>query len=229
VVQASAQFGTAQNDSEGYDGLTWGSSASTNSAAKPVDRRADLERILDKVVGAPGKAERFGQYRGDPNGELLFEVYEAGTPTVEYRFNEQTETYYVYFKDQLASIITRLKGDYVQVKADLDRKYSTGREVEADSWGDGSNEAVASHGSRVEGIFLGKVYRRGSSNTRIYVLEEVVNGFKSDVYLVYIPNAYFSAIRDEWWANYERAQQEEADRRKKQQEQVHQADQQKIQ
>jgi len=229
AAQASLRFGTEQNDPEGYNGLAWGSSQSADSVGQRIDPVDNLQRILNKVIGAPGQAKRYGQYVGDPNGELLFVGYGVGRPKFEYSLDKQADTYLIYFEGRLALIVTRLKGDYAQVESDLERKYSPGREIAADSWGDGSNEAVASHGSRVDGIFIGKLFKRGETNTRIYLLQEVVNGFKSDLYLVYIPNTYFSAIHDEWWANYQKAQQEEAQGRQKQQDQVRQADEKKIQ
>jgi hypothetical protein len=229
VAQTALQFGAAQNDSEGYDGLAWGSAQSANSVGQLINQVENLQRIVNKVVGAPGKAERFGQYRGDPNGELLFVECGVGLPKLEYGLDEQKDAYLIYFEGKLALIVTRLKGDYAQVESDLDRKYSAGREIAADSWGDGSNDAVASHGSRVDGVFTGKLYRRGETNTRIYLLQEIVNGFKDDLYLVYIPNVYFSAIHDEWWTNYQRAQEAEAETRARQRERGRQADEKKIQ
>jgi hypothetical protein len=60
-------------------------------------------------------------------------------------------------------------------------------------------------------------------------LQEIINGVKDDLYLVYIPNACFATIHNEWWASYQRSQQEETEKKEGQREQVRKADQQKIQ
>jgi len=227
---AAPQFGAEQNDSEGYDGSAWGSQPPANSAVQPVHDNEDYcaSSMLNKIVGAPGHADRFGQYRGDPSGDLLFEVG-GGAPKLDCFRNQQTGTYAAYYQGKLAFTFTRLQGDYQQVESTLDGKYSMQREITEDAWGDGTNDAVASPGSRVYGVFTGKLYRRGNTNTRIYLLQEIINGFPNNVWLVYIPNAYLTAIHNEWWANFQRAQREETQKQEKQNEQIRQADEHKIQ
>lgn len=221
------QFGAAQNDPEGYDGLAWGS-APPNHNVHQLDSAGDLQPVLNKVFGAPGTAEQIGRYRGDPRGDLVFEAYEVGAPKFDYVFDHSKGTSYLYYRSQLALVITTLH-DYDRAESELNRKYPAGREITADSWGDASNEAVALAGSRVQGIFVGKVYRRGATNTRIYLLQQIINGFKRDVFLVYIPDTYFSAIRDEWWENFQHTEQQGAKAREMHLEQMQQADQRKIQ
>jgi hypothetical protein len=111
----------------------------------------------------------------------------------------------------------------------MGRKYSVEGKIAAESWGNDSNDALASPASRNGFIYTGQVYRRGDTNTRIYLLQEIINGFRNDIFLVYVPNTYFSAIHDEWWANFQSAQQEKAEKQEMQREQLRQADQKKIQ
>jgi hypothetical protein len=186
---APVQFGLEQNDSDGYDGLAWGSPAATNVEGKQEEGHR-LGRDLEKIIGAPGHADRYGQYVGDPNGELLYYVDAGSGPTFDYVFNEQKETHYAYYKGGLAYTAAKLKGDYRQVASELEKKYPIQGDIDADTWGNGSNDALNSHGSHVDGVYVGKLYRRGNTNTRIYLLQSIVNGFHDDVTLVYIPNAY---------------------------------------
>src|ERR1700687_3724952 len=113
---ALLQFGLEQNDSDGYDGLAWGSAPSANAEAKQVEGHQPGHN-LQKVVGAPGHADRYGQYVGDPNGELLYYVDAGSSPTFDYMFNEQKETYYAYYKGKLAYTVAKLSGDYRDVEA----------------------------------------------------------------------------------------------------------------
>jgi len=225
---APAPFGLEQNDSEGYDGLGWGSAPSSNENSKQAEGHND-RRNLAKIVGAPGYARRYGEYVGDPKGELLFLVNAASSPTFDYLVNENTKTIYAYYGGKLAYTVAKLDGDYRQVEAELDRKYSVQSEIRADTWGNGSNDALNSHGSRVDGVFVGKLYRRGSTNTRVYLLQEVVNGFPDGLVLLYIPNSYLVQIHDEWWNRFRAMVQSERKKEQREAEQIRIKDQQKIQ
>lgn len=224
----TAHFGLEQNDTEGYDGLAWGSAASANTNSKQVEGHQP-GRELAKIVGAPGYARRYGEYVGDPKGELLFLVNGASSPSLNYFTNEHTETLYAYYEGRLAYTIANLSGDYQEVEAELDKKYSEQDEIRADTWGDGLNVALNSHGSRVDGVFVGKLYRRKKTNTRIYLLRSVVNGFPENLTVLYIPNAYFVQIHDEWWNRFRAKEQSEREKEKREAEQIRIKDQQKIQ
>ena len=231
---SNLQREAAQNDPQGYDGLAWGS-APANHAVRQFDDAGELQTVLqpvlNKVFGAPGKkAKRIRQYRYHylRRGDLVFEAYEVGAPKFDYVFDDSKSTAYLYYRGELALVVMTLH-DYDQAKTELDRKYSAGRETAADSWGDASNPDVALAASPVHGIFIGKVYRRGVTNTRIYLLQQIIDGFKRDVFLVYIPEAYFSAIHDEWWENFQHAEQQGAAERETHMERLREADQRKIQ
>jgi hypothetical protein len=224
-TDTNSQFGAAQNDPQGYDGLAWGSPPATHVVQ--LDPGGDLQPILNKVFGAPGTTEQIGRYRGDPRGDLFFEAYEAGTPKFDYAFDHSKGTSYLYYQGQFALVITTLH-DYDRAESELNRKYSVGREITADSWGDGSNE-VALVGSRVHGILVGRVYRRGETNTRIYLLQQIIDGFKRDIFLIYIPEAYFRAIHDEWWENFRHTEQQGLKAWETHYDQMRQADLRKIQ
>ena len=241
---AHLQFGAEQNDLEGYDGIAWGSEPSANLTGKQIDEARDSfgdaydvsyfhggsSSVLYKIVGAPGSAGHFSEHpASDPTGGLFFHAYEAGAPGFDYFVNQQKSVYYAYYQGKFVCAFARVEGDYRQIESTLEGKYSMQRELAVDAWGDGTNDAVASPVSRVDGVFTGKLYKRGNTNTRIYLLQEIVNGFPNHVWLVYIPNAYLAAIHDEWWAKFERAQREEIEKKENQNEQVRQADQQKIQ
>jgi hypothetical protein len=224
----ASQFEAEQNDPEGYDGLAWGSPPSANPEAKQAEGHQP-GRNLEKIVGAPGHADRYGQYVGDPNGELLYYVDGDSSPTFDYMFNEQKETYYAYYKGKLVYTVAKLNGDYRQVESELDKKYSVQGEIHADTWGNGSNDALNSHGSRVDGVYVGKLYRRGNTNTRIYLLQGVVNGFHDDLVLLYIPNAYLVQIHDEWWDRFQAKEQSAREQKEKQAEQIRLQDAKKVQ
>jgi len=221
------QSEAAQNDPAGYDGLAWGR-APASHLVRQLDATSDLQPVLNKVFGAPGKTEQIGRFHGDPRGDLLFEAYEVGAPKLDLIFDHSKGTSYLYYRGQLALVITTLH-DYDRAESELNRKNSVGREIAADSWGDGSNEAVALAGSRLQGIFIGRVYRRSATNTRIYLLQQIIDGFKRDVFLIYIPDAYFSAIHNEWWENFRRAEQQADQEREAHHQQIRESDQQKIQ
>ena len=225
---ALLQFGLEQNDSDGYDGLAWGSAPSANAEAKQVEGHQPGHN-LQKVVGAPGHADRYGQYVGDPNGELLYYVDAGSSPTFDYMFNEQKETYYAYYKGKLAYTVAKLSGDYRDVEAALDKKFSVEGEIRADTWGNGSNDALNSHGSHVDGVFIGRMYRRGDTNTRIYLLQEVVNGFSDELVLLYVPNAYLMQIHDEWWHRFQAKEQSAREKEEREAGQKKAKDQSKIQ
>jgi hypothetical protein len=224
----ASQFGLEQNDAEGYDGLAWGSAPSANAGAKQAEARQP-GRNLQKIVGAPGHADRYGQYVGDPNGELLYYVDEKSSPTFDYLVNEQTGTVYAYYDGKLAYTVAKLSGDYRDVEAALDKKFSVEGEIRADTWGNGSNDALNSHGSHVDGVFVGRVYRRGDTNTRIYLLQEVVNGFSDELVLLYIPNAYLMQIHDEWWNRFQAKEQSVREKEEREAEQKKAKDRSKIQ
>lgn len=225
---APLQFALEQNDSDGYDGLAWGSVPSANAEAKQVEGHQP-GRNLQKIVGAPGHANRYGDYVGDPKGELLYYVDSESSPTFEYMFKEEKETYYAYYKGKLAYTVAKLNSDYRQVESELDKKYSVQGEIHADTWGNGSNDALNSHGSHVDGVYVGKLYRRGNTNTRIYLLQGVMNGFDDDLILLYIPNAYLVQIHDEWWDRFQAKEQSASEQREKQTEQIWLQDAKKIQ
>jgi hypothetical protein len=225
---SASQFGLEQNDAEGYDGLAWGSAPSANAGAKQAEAHQP-GRNLQKIVGAPGHADRYGQYVGDPNGELLYYVDEESSPTFVYLVNEQTGTVYAYCNGKLAYTVAKLSGDYRDVEAALDNKFSVEGEIRADTWGNGSNDALNSHGSHVDGVFVGRAYRRGNTNTRIYLLQEVVNGFSDELVLLYIPNAYLTQIHDEWWNRFQAKEQSAREQQEKQAQQIRIKDEGKIQ
>jgi hypothetical protein len=228
--QASvSQFGLEQNDADGYDGVAWGSVVSANAGAKQQAEVHRAGRDLAKVVGAPGHANRYGEYVGDPNGELLYYVDEESSPTFDYLVNEQTGTVYAYYNGKLAYAVAKLSGDYRDVEAALNKKYPVEGEIRADTWGNGSNDALNSHGSRVDGVFVGKLYRRGKTNTRIYLLQEVQNGFSGDLVLLYIPSAYLAQIHDEWWSRFQAKEQSAREQQDKEAEQVRAKDLTKVQ
>lgn len=222
------QFGLEQNDSEGYDRLAWESAPSANTNSKQAEGHQP-GRNLAKIVGAPGSARRYGEYVGDPKGELLYLVNGASSPRFDYLVNEQTETIYAYYGGKLAYTVTKLSGDYRQVEAELDGKYSAQGEIRADTWGNGSNDALNSHGSHVDGVFVGRLYRRGNTNTRIYLLQEIINGFPDELALLYIPNAYFTQIHDEWWNRFQAKEHSDREKEQREAEQIRIKDRSKIQ
>jgi len=223
-----SQFGLEQNDTEGYDGLAWGSAPSAN-ANSTQEERHQPGRNLAKIVGAPGHADRYGEYVGDPKGELLYYVDSNSSPALDYFVDERTETIYAYYGGKLAYTVAKLKGDYRRAETELDKKYSVLGEIRADTWGNGSNDALNSHGSHVDGVFVGRLYRRGNTNTRIYLLQEVVNGFPDEVVLLYIPSTYLMQIHDEWWNRFRAKEKTAREQQAKQAEQIRLQDAKKIQ
>jgi hypothetical protein len=122
------------------------------------------------------RAGHFSEHpASNPTGGLFFHAYEAGAPGFDYFVNQQKSVYYAYYQGKFTCAFARVEGDYRQIESALDGKYSMQRELAVDAWGDGTNDAVASPVSRVDGVFTGKLYKRGNTNTRIYLLQEIVN------------------------------------------------------
>jgi hypothetical protein len=213
-------FGEEQNDTDGYGGLAWGSPRITSPVAEH-ERFSNCNdwTLLKKIVGAPGTAE-FNQY-----GEF-FDPY-ALPAGLDAFTDSKTNTCYVYFEEKLVFVSTNMQGDYAQVASGLAAKYPVVREIEANSWGDSLNEAVTA--DDVNGRFTGKLFRRGNTNTRIYLLQQGFPSKTCGACLIYFPNVYFTAIHDRWWANYRDAQQAELEKQQKTQQAIRQADRQRIQ
>src|SRR5271163_165522 len=131
------QFGAEQNDSEGYDGIAWGSAPSANLTGKQINEIRDSfgdaydlryfhggsSSVLYKIVGAPGHAEHFSEHpASDPTGGLFFHAYEVGAPEFNYFVNQQKSVYYAYYQGKFACVFARVEGDYRQIESTLDGK-----------------------------------------------------------------------------------------------------------
>lgn len=216
---ARLNFGIEQNDAEGYGGITWGSES---DAAQPETWQYGISEVLDKIVGAPGQVNDIG---ADGQPELVFFSSRDTAPKMTSYHPQDDGPYFGYYHGKLAWASTSVKGDFRQVQADIERKYSAGVDVSANAWGDAANQK----GVAVEDAYVGKLYKRGSANTRIYLIQYLIHGQPMRSYLLYIPNAYLIAIRDEWWATFRQAQQVARQQRDDAAAKVRQSDLQKIQ
>jgi hypothetical protein len=216
---ARLNFGIEQNDTEGYGGLAWGSEANTS---EPEVWQYAMKEVLDKVVGPPGEVSDIGA-GGQP--ELVFFPSQETAPKMTSYHPQDDGPYFGYYHGKLAWASTRVEGDFQQVQADIERKYSGGMDVSASAWGEASNQ----QGVAVEDAYVGKLYKRGNTNTRIYLIQYLIHRHPMRVYLLYVPNAYLTAIRDEWWATFRQAQQTARQQREDAAAKERQSDLQKIQ
>jgi hypothetical protein len=91
---APLEFGAEQNDPDGYDGIPW-SSEPAASVGQHSEGAFGTSPLLNKIVSAPGQAQRLGEYRGDPNGELFFLVDKGtytGTPKLDHGIQPNVKT-----------------------------------------------------------------------------------------------------------------------------------------
>jgi hypothetical protein len=227
---AQLNFGIEQNDAEGYGGIAWGSEPDTS---QPERWQYGGREVLDKVIGPPGEVNDIG---ADGQPELVFFSSRDTAPKMASYHPQDGGPYYGYYHGKLAWASTQVEGDLQQVQADIEHKYSTGLDVSATAWGDATNqqgvavEYVYAGKLQKEQAYIGKLYKRGNTNTRIYLIQYLMHDQPmGKVYLLYIPNAYLTAIRDEWWATFRQAQQTARQQREDAAAKVRQSDQQKIQ
>jgi hypothetical protein len=211
---SSATFGESQNDSEGYDGRSWGSGSSgalSEKGSTELDPSNDDERsvgdgwavsLLAKVIGPPG------DIRGDaPNS--VFVPSEEASPQIRVYPSKDQRVEYGFYNGHLAFVTADVEGAFEAADQEIESKYSSGTQVSKDSSGDGKAPGIW------EGYnFAGKLYKRGDTNTRIYLLQlQQEDGAPGRGWLLYIPNAYLLAIRNDWWAKFNEVGQEAARKR----------------
>jgi hypothetical protein len=111
---------------------------------------------------------------------------------------------YGFYADQLAFALVQLDGSFEDVQRNLDAKYPRVINVDRNVFGDGGAPG------QWEGMsFTGTLYKRGTTNTRIFLMRSSNNdGETTEVDLLYLPNANLLAIRNGWWADYNTAQEE---------------------
>jgi hypothetical protein len=102
------------------------------------------------------------------------------------------------------------QGAYLATK----EKYPLLKAVDKASWGDPPSTSLPPHLVRYTANETGYLFRRGDTNTRIYLFRES---------LMYIPQGYLLAIRERWNDEYKKAKVEAAERQRQYEEQRTQA------
>lgn len=92
-------------------------------------------------------------------------------------------------------------------------KYPVLKTVSAASWGDPSSQSLPSYLVRYTANETAYLFRRGDTNTRIYVFGES---------LMYIPQAYLLAIRERWNDEYKKVKTAAAEQQRQYEEQQRQ-------
>ncbi len=100
---------------------------------------------------------------------------------------------YGFFDSKFAFAFSYVgQGAYAATK----EKYPLLKTVSESSWGDPPRQSLPSHLVRYTANETAYLFRRGDTNTRIYVFGES---------LMYIPQAYLLAIRERWNDEYKKA------------------------
>jgi hypothetical protein len=209
-------FGAEQNDSAGFDGIPWGTPASDERFHHEGSYDADsYKTYLGKVVGPPV------DWPDDDNVRL----YEAASsriaswqPTLPHGIGMNMKdgvTCYGFYDDKFAFAF-QFVGDVGDSDAEAKAlaatrsKYPVLKTVAAESWGDPPNQTLSPYLVRFTGDHSGYLFRRGETNTRIYL-------FRHD--LMYIPQFYLSAVRERWKTVYGEAAAAAAKQQREQKEQ----------
>lgn len=185
AIPSGPSLGPEQNDSEGYSGRSWGS---TNTDGLVRGEEMWNFNMLTKVIGPPGEVIN-DFYLPSERTSPEFKVYAAA---------DNDRVTYGYFDDKLAFALVRLNGSFADAASDLTNKYGRGLDVGPESLGDSTAPA------KWEGYgFSGAVYRRGKTNTRIWLMRSIdESGDTREVDLLYMPNSSLQAIRSAWWGKY---------------------------
>jgi hypothetical protein len=210
-------FGVQQNDLEGYDRFKWGSSGKESDQLVAVSDSEDgVDPILEKIIGPPGEEE---------DSRFLPDMRSAPIVHVFHR-PDGNDIQYGFYKDQLAWVSVRMQGAYSVVEKELNLKYPQSVPYSAQSMGDGGGTSDLWEGVN----FNGRVYRRGNSNTRIYLMMMAdQDGNQRGLWMTYIPTFYIQEMRQAWWDAHKELEQERAAQADREANAVQNADGAKIQ
>jgi hypothetical protein len=207
--------GADQDDLEGYDGQQWGSTNTEDH--HPDGEQSSPDPILEKIIGPPGQIE---------NASFLPDTETAPKIQTFQKTPGSDDTSYGFYKGQFAWVSVRMNGDYSDVKNVLDQKYQVTGNISRDFFGDAQPSPAVWDGYN----FTGTVYRRGKTNTRIYLLmSSDQDGNQNGLWVIYIPTSYVSQMRQAWWSTYEQAQLAKDDVQKEAADNTRKVDQEKIQ
>jgi hypothetical protein len=182
-----------QNDLTGFDGVPWGT-PETKMKFSTINADCDTEALfIAKAIGPPvnwpteENLELSGEYHG------AFKVrFPKGVSFVPI----DDSTSYGFYDGKFAFAF-KFVGNYDDESAadgalaELKSKNTILTPVGADSWGD--SQSLPSYLVDFTDGKEGYLFRRGSTNTRIYIFGHS---------LVYIPNFFLLAIRDRWQGEY---------------------------
>jgi hypothetical protein len=199
-----AVFTADQNDPAGFDEIPWGTPrsdrrfhffSSEENNWSTVDGGAEA-LVVAKVVGPPVNWPSYDnlQLSGEYSGAYRVRFPEGISMTAK-----DTSTFYGFYEDKFAFAF-QFVGDPSDENGDanalaaIQSKYLQLKAVTSDSWGE--SQSLPSYLIEFTGGKSGYLFRRGNTNTRVYL-------FGQD--LVYIPNSYLLAIRQRWQSDYEKA------------------------
>lgn len=207
----TSAFGTTQNDSQGYAGHLWDST--TTDGLTPHDPMSDYN-ILVKAIGPPGDVI---------NGTFL--ESEDTSPKIAMFSSSDGEVDYGFYDKHLAFALAHMNEPFTTIQSDLQKKYQLVEDIDPSTFGDGQAPARW-NGSN----FAGSLYKRGNSNTRVYLMQELrEGGDDGDVYLLYIPNKALQDLRNSWWSTYSAVRDKNLAKQRAAETATQQSDQTKIQ
>lgn len=202
-----ASFGSSQNDTLGYNGLSWGltineflsakklSVRTPSKSSKPLRSAIDAD-VIAALLGTP-LSSSFGytemQYQYVP--QAFREIYVNAD-----------ETHYIFFNDVFSMAFTQLDAKkYNLYLSDLESKYQKhGKE----------SYTMSPAGPNDQHVVTATLFRRTNTNTRIYLIKDVYTvqsmGMQlTSVNLLYVPNHYFKEIKSEIGASVDRSEKAE--------------------
>lgn len=210
-------FGAEQNDSEGYNKIAWGTSLSDFDK---VQRAASATLVHDQLPFVSNSEFAPSSYQSEPNGRFVSEESKMvaklfGVPDAKrsiagvdlsdtnwvlvpkkFQSVKKDDVEYVFYDGKFSMAFSQLNArSYDAVKAELASKYAEMGTV-SDSW---VLQQLEENPDKMG--LQATIYKRGQTNTRVFLIKEVEHmsiGMKStSVYLLYVPNAYYEAIRAE--------------------------------
>lgn len=241
----TSDFGMEQNDTEGYNKIPWGTAladfdkiqksaattisannspfvsnvSATSSSYEPSMTNSfvgEEPRMFAKAFGVPSDGRQLmGIDISNPNWSLVPNKFQAV---------KKDDVEYEFYNGKFVMAFSHLDAhNYEAIRSNIASKYSVIDTV-SDGW---AMQQLEENPDKME--VQGEVFKRGNTNTRIFLIRMIehtgIGMDSTSLYLAYIPNSYFQAIRSDIARNASNAQ---AEARAKQA-QKQQPDMQKIQ
>jgi hypothetical protein len=149
----------------------------------------DTNTLVAKILGVPTEQRAIGPLR--------YSELKWGVIPKKFYSDKKDDVEYVFYDGKLAMAFTELKASsYDAIRADLSSRYAQ-IDTLSDSW---DRQQLEEQPDREE--LQAILFKRGASNTRVYLIQSIFHatglGYKeTSVYLLYVPNSSYQAIRSE--------------------------------